>query len=680
MAATSTDRGLDPDRLLADVFGHPAFRPGQRQAVEAALAGRDVLIVMPTGSGKSLCFQLPALGALELTLVVSPLVALMQDQVAGLRGAGHHDVAALHSGGERDDADATLAALRDGGLRLLYVAPERFASARFRTALAARRVDLLVVDEAHCLSEWGHDFRPDYGRLARVRDELGAPPTMALTATATPRVEADVARRLELRSPVSIRTGADRPNLVFDVLHAPGKRRRLALLRDGLAPASARPAIVYARSRRAVEELAAELGALRYHAGLPASERRAAQEEFTAADDRVIVCTNAFGMGVDKPDVRAVWHWNMPGSPEAYYQEAGRAGRDGAPARCVLLYAASDRGLIGRFIREARFTSVDVDRLLAALAARAEAGSGAFAVAAEELDRLGPPDAVPAWVAAAEAVGALELEPGSAAVYHGRLRLRGLGAGRRGSVEQRARALERWRWDQLDALQRYAEGGDCRRRTLMRYLGDDGEPAPEGRCCDVCDPPGDAPARPLPVDDLRAAVVEVAATAAPSVGRSGVDGILRGLDSYRDRYGAHPRFGAAEGQRPATVRAAIDAAVEAGLLASTDGRYPLLLPPGAERLRGEPGAAARARAAPAAIPAGPDGDLFAALREWRRATAAAAGVPAYVVAHDRTLAAIAAARPAGAAALASIPGVGARFVERHASEVLAVVAEAPSAG
>ncbi len=203
MAATSADRALDPDRLLADVFGHPAFRPGQREGVEAALAGRDVLIVMPTGSGKSLCFQLPALGAFQLTLVVSPLVALMQDQVAALRAAGHLDVAALHSAGERDDADATLAALRDGALRLLYVAPERFASARFRErARAARRVDLLVVDEAHCLSEWGHDFRPDYGRLARVRDELGGPPTMALTATATPRVEVDVARRLELRTPV----------------------------------------------------------------------------------------------------------------------------------------------------------------------------------------------------------------------------------------------------------------------------------------------------------------------------------------------------------------------------------------------------------------------------------------------------------------------------------------------
>jgi RecQ family ATP-dependent DNA helicase len=678
VAATSAERDLDPDRLLAAVFGHPAFRAGQREAVAAALARRDVLVVMPTGSGKSLCFQLPALGALELTLVVSPLVALMQDQVAGLRAAGHDDVAALHSGGDRDDADATLAALRDGSLRLLYVAPERFASARFRSALAARRVDLLVVDEAHCLSEWGHDFRPDYGRLARVRDELGAPPTMALTATATPRVEADVARRLELRDPVSIRTGADRPNLVFDVLHAPSPKRRLALLRESLAPVDARPAIVYARSRRAVEELAAELGALRYHAGLPAGERRAAQEEFTAADDRVIVCTNAFGMGVDKPNVRAVWHWNMPGSPEAYYQEAGRAGRDGAPARCVLLYAPSDRGLIGRFIREARFTSVDVDRLLAALAERAEPGSGAFAVASDELDRLGPADAVPAWVAAAEAVGALELEPGSAAVYRGRLRLRRLGTSRRGAVEQRARALERWRWDQLDALQRYAEGGTCRRRTLLSYLGDRAEPAPEGRCCDVCDPPADAPARPAPVGDLRAAVVEVAGTAAPSVGRSGVDGILRGLESYRDRYGDHPRFAAAEGQRPAAVRGAIDAAVEGGLLVSTDGRYPLLLPPGAERLRGAPGTAPRPRATPAAAPAGADGELFAALREWRREAAAAAGVPAYVIAHDRTLAAIANARPATPAALLAIPGIGPTFVERHAAGVLALVADAPS--
>jgi RecQ family ATP-dependent DNA helicase len=343
------------DALLGKL-GFTSWRPGQQEAVEAALAGQDSLIVMPTGGGKSLCYQLPGLATEDLTIVVSPLIALMNDQWRRLNGAGH-PVAMVTSAMSDEAVRRSLAQVGSGEARIVYCSPERFGSTVFLGAIEQRSIDLLAVDEAHCVSEWGHDFRPDYLRLPEIAERLGRPTVMACTATATKAVAREIAARFKMRDPLQVRSGFDRPNISFDVVRLEGtgsKARRMALLEAGLADPANRPAIVYCGTRRDTDDVAATLReaglrALPYHAGMEAENRGSTQGRFMDGEVDVIVATNAFGMGVDKADVRSVWHLAIPTSLEAYYQEAGRAGRDGLPAKAVLLAMRADLGRLVRF-------------------------------------------------------------------------------------------------------------------------------------------------------------------------------------------------------------------------------------------------------------------------------------------------------------------------------------------
>src|SRR6266536_665610 len=338
---------------LREHFGFTDFREGQREVISAILDGKDAVVVMPTGSGKSLCYQLPAMMLGGATLVVSPLIALMKDQVDALRERGV-PATFINSSLDPTEQRARIDALSRGKFKLVYVAPERFRSSRFVEALKSVRIALFAVDEAHCVSTWGHDFRPDYLRLKSAIQSLNGAQTLALTATATPYVRSDIIQQLGLIKPQTFVSGFDRPNLALNVVHIEKERQKIAQIKR-LAKIYDGSGIIYATTRKAVEQVAGELrgqglGVAAYHAGMSDSIRVKAQEDFMAGRVQMIIATNAFGMGIDKSDIRFVAHYQMPGSIEAYYQEIGRAGRDGLPSSCALLFNYADKNTHDFFI------------------------------------------------------------------------------------------------------------------------------------------------------------------------------------------------------------------------------------------------------------------------------------------------------------------------------------------
>jgi ATP-dependent DNA helicase RecQ len=339
---------------LKNFFGFDDFREGQREVVESVLEGHDTVVVMPTGGGKSLCYQLPALMKGGVTVVVSPLIALMKDQVDALHARGL-PATFINSSLDFEEQKERIAGVRAGRFKLLYVAPERFRSTHFVETLQRAEIALFAVDEAHCISQWGHDFRPDYLRLQSFREKIGRPQTIALTATATPYVRADIIEQLNLGDPRAFVSGFDRPNLSIGVVHTEREREKFARIRQLASEYADQSGIVYTSTRKSVEQITqklkeARLSVVAYHAGMTDDERVRAQEDFMSGRTQIIVATNAFGMGIDKPDIRFVVHFHLPGSIEAYYQEIGRAGRDRLPSVCLLLFNYADKRTQDYFI------------------------------------------------------------------------------------------------------------------------------------------------------------------------------------------------------------------------------------------------------------------------------------------------------------------------------------------
>ncbi len=515
---------LDLTAALRDHFGFPTFRLGQQAAIEHALAHRDALVVMPTGSGKSLCYQLPALLLDGTTIVISPLIALMKDQVDALAAANHR-AAFVNSTLAANEQRERLARLARGDYKIVYVAPERLRNADFLRALSSPRVALVAVDEAHCISQWGHDFRPDYMHLREFISQIGKPPVLALTATATPEVQNDIVKQLGLAGAERIVTGFNRPNLLLTVRCAPGEADKLRELQSILDDQSS--GIIYTGTRREAEEVAefvnavARVSAVFYHAGLDNAERTRAQDAFMANKCRVIVATNAFGMGVDKPDIRWVIHYNLPSTVEAYYQEVGRAGRDGCPARGVLLYSTEDRALQEWFIEN------DAPKPEQTLALYRALPRGVTRVSALDLQRESGMNDTRLKLALrqleiAGAVQRLGDERGAMILQVANLARVDLTAG--AAEVERFRDLKRRK---LAQMIRYAETNACRRRFILDYFGDRG-PADAPDCCDNYLATTLAPTRAATTEHESVALTILGCVGAVNgrLGRSGVGKIL----------------------------------------------------------------------------------------------------------------------------------------------------------
>ena len=605
---------VDPHAALTEIFGFDHFRPGQQEAVEGALAGRDVLLVMPTGAGKSLCYQLPALLRDDLSIVVSPLVSLMLDQVESLERRVGGKVALINAQQDAATNREVLERARDGELRLLYVAPERFASPGFLEALKEVEVGCFVVDEAHCVSQWGHDFRPDYFRLGDAARWLGADSIFASTATATPQVARDIAERLGLDDPVSVATGFDRPNLTFAVAPSKSSSHARAQLASALATPEARPAIVYAGTRKQTAEVASNLAAdlgikvVAYHAGLDREKRAKIQRSFMDGSVDVVVATNAFGMGVDKADVRTVVHVSVPQSIEAWYQEAGRAGRDGAPARALLLAQNKDKGLHVFFIERSEVDEAELDRVAKRIFASSPDGRYDA-----EIGELGSnPDQVRAIVGHLARAGVLSPSPAPTDRQIGRID--GAYDGRARSLCQTsAKQATKARWAAYRSVWHFVETPSCRRVAVLCHFGDrDRDAAPlVVPCCDVCNPESiadvvsvevratkkGAPSRGRSLapraaladsSELDEAIIDLVASAHPQLGRTRAVQVLRGGRSKviaTNHYDELEHYGAFGDLHADDVLGRVDALLADGRIVSSGGRFPKLQSPASQGAR-----------------------------------------------------------------------------------------------
>ena len=617
LAANELDRRMHAARdLLLRHWGFPDLRPAQRRVVRSVLAGRDVLAILPTGGGKSLCFQVPALVLDGLTIVVSPLLALMQDQVNALvaRGIGAGAMTSLLKPAAQQEL---LMRVKNGEVKLLYVSPERLE--RLATDLATLGINptLLAIDEAHCVAEWGHDFRPAYRKLGRLRWKLGRPPVVALSGSATPEVREDIARTLRLgawghtRGRWDLHLGSfDRPNLWFGVVPVRNEHQRWERLLE-LLKVEDRTALVYVPTRGLAEGIARGLvqrgfRAAPFHAGLPPAVRKETLRRFLDDEVEIVVATCAFGMGIDKPTVRLVVHWTLPPTPESYYQEAGRAGRDGRFARCVLLHHPADETLHRRQL-DVTFPAREVCEKAWGSRKEEEKLTASVRASVERLRR--------------------ELRP------------------ERGGVDWRPIAARRARAEgRLTAIAGYAQGGSCLRAGLIRYFGEAIDTcAGCGRCVSTAVPqPLGAPAQ----ERFRT--------------------LRRALASART-----PWNGALI-EAPVLARLAESPPPDAASLAAVAGVGPEL----AMRMGGTILEALGVTPRPL-LPPDPTSELHALLLAWRGARAAAEGVEPWQVIADDALRALLAEHPADLPALARVTGIGPRALAAFGEELLHLL---PGAG
>ncbi len=711
-------QGYDKEQVLAilkENFGFDQLRSGQDEVVHAVMEGRDTLAIMPTGGGKSLCYQLPALCRDGIVIVVSPLIALMKDQVDALQ-ARQIPAAAIHSGLSSDEYRQVTQSFYRQELKILYVAPERFGQEHFMHTLREQNISLLAIDEAHCLSQWGHDFRPDYLRLGRVREQLGYPQTIALTATATEQVRQDVLSTLQLADPAVVISGFGRDNLDFAIRHCDKRQAKFDRLQE-LAK-QWRTGIIYCSTRKNVmlvfEQLRKEVpNIVAYHAGMTDDEREYSQEAFISGRADIVVATNAFGMGIDRADVRFVAHFEIPGSVEAYYQEAGRAGRDGKQSACELLFNHADLRTQEFFFEGSNPSPQLIRSLYNFICSQADPETHQLEMTVDEMSNQMGSDANPMAVGSAlsilnhcDAIARYDIP--------GRL-LRGtrvvnpnLGAAMLPIDEERLTEKSRRDHLKIETITRFAYSQECRHKWILDYFGE----ANSSSCghCDRCSGTSGGKREEVTgehIDTIRKALAGVARASRRDAegnwqaiyGRSKIMDMLRGSKKANMHAGLTglSTYGILEYLTDPQIKALFRAMMDAGYIISTGGDMPLVTLSASGQavmlgntaakldmnwLKGErpprikTGKALRAQEIfDKAMAMRMDKELYAHLTELRQNIADEYNLPVYRVMNTKTLQALARLKPVTVEGAAELKGIGPWIRENHLAAFIELIAD-----